>query len=312
MGSEAPKTQDGTYRRGRFAPSPSGPLHLGSLYTAVASFLDARHQGGEWLLRIEDVDGTRTRPGAESAILSTLEAFGLEWDGPILRQSERTEAYEAALARLRAQGRLYACRCSRSDLTRAGASEHGAYPGYCRDLHLESTALPDTPVALRFRRVPAHASVRIDDRLQGVFEEAVDRSVGDFILKRRDGFVSYQLAVVVDDAHQGITDVVRGRDLLDNTPRQRLLQEALGLPTPTTLHVPLILEGKDKLSKSHQALPADPARAPELLSRILQLLAIPMPKELQHAAVHRQLEAAIELWNPERLRGVIDISYDLL
>lgn len=293
-------------RRGRFAPSPSGPLHVGSLYTAVASFLDARQQGGEWLVRIEDVDGTRTRRAAEASILATLEAFGLEWDGPILRQSERRASYAEAIRTLEATGRVYACRCSRSDLARAGEAKSSAYPGTCRNLGLDPEEADAHTLSLRFK-LPANSRVQVHDRLQPAFEEAVDQTVGDFIVKRRDGYFSYQLAVVVDDAYQGITDVVRGRDLLDNTARQRLLQQALSLDSPTTLHLPLVVDADQKLSKSHQALPADAGRAPELMSLLLRELRVPMPMSLSRAPIKEQLALAITLWNPINLQGIKSI-----
>ena len=221
--------------RGRFAPSPTGPLHFGSLVAAVASWLDARAAGGEWLLRIEDLDAARTVAGMADDILRTLEAFGLHWDGEVAWQSRRTDLYEAALARLRAAHLVYRCRCSRREVSDSGLSgpEGPIYPGTCRALRL-----PEAVEAAE-RMIAAEAPLAFEDRVQGRIEQSVARDIGDFVLKRRDGRHAYQLAVVVDDAAQGITDVVRGADLLWSTPRQIALQRALGYPTPRYLHVPV-------------------------------------------------------------------------
>ncbi|WP_045760560.1 tRNA glutamyl-Q(34) synthetase GluQRS [Xanthomonas albilineans] len=245
--------------RGRFAPSPTGPLHLGSLLAAFGSWLLARHAGGEWLLRIEDVDRQRIIPGAAERQLASLRACGLEPDGPVLRQSERETAYQGALQQLRQSGQAFACSCSRSDLAAQGGVHH-------RCVATQTRPRP----ALRLRVAPGTASVvAFDDGLRGTLTQDVHAEVGDVVLLRADGCWAYQLAVVVDDAAQGITDVVRGADLLDSTPRQILLQRALGLPTPRYLHLPLLL-GADgrKLSKSDAALPlddADPLRALRLV-----------------------------------------------
>jgi glutamyl-Q tRNA(Asp) synthetase len=232
--------------RGRFAPSPTGPLHAGSLVAALASWLDARAHGGIWLVRIEDVDTPRCIPGADHLILQQLAACGLVSDGPVVWQSRREALYQAALDRLIAQGDAYPCACSRQDIERAllasGAprERHQAavYPGTCRPERggLQGRA----PRAWRFR-VPDAARVDWTDRRLGPQSQDVARAVGDFILRRADGLWAYQLAVVVDDAAQGITHVVRGEDLADNTPRQILLQRALGLDTPAYRHTPLVL-----------------------------------------------------------------------
>jgi glutamyl-Q tRNA(Asp) synthetase len=252
-------------------------------------------------VRIEDVDRTREVPGAAADILRTLEAFGLLWDGPVLYQSRRGEAYAEALGRLSAAGLTYECSCSRAERAVDGAE--GRYPGTCR----AGPKRRDAPLATRFRTEGA-GEVAIEDRLQGRYTEAVEAVAGDFALKRRDGFWSYQLAVVVDDAFQGITDVVRGLDLLDNTPRQRLLQAALGLRAPRTLHLPLLVERDgEKLSKSRRALAVDPALAPAALTEVLSLLRHAPPPELQQAPVAEQLEWAIQRWNPSLLHGVREI-----
>lgn len=232
--------------RGRFAPSPTGPLHFGSLLAALGSWLFARRAGGQWLLRIEDLDPPREVAGAARRQLRTLAAFGLEHDGDIAWQHARGALYQDALERLLASGHAFACHCSRSALAETGGVHR----------HCVATA-PRPDPALRFR-VPPGARVAFDDAIQGPQAQDVGEAVGDFVLRRADGPWAYQLAVVVDDAAQGITDVVRGADLLDSTPRQILLQRALGLPTPRYAHLPLVLdEDGRKLSKSLAARPVD-------------------------------------------------------
>ncbi|MCM3565173.1 tRNA glutamyl-Q(34) synthetase GluQRS [Hydrogenophaga intermedia] len=266
--------------RGRFAPSPTGPLHAGSLVAALASWLDARAHQGVWLVRIEDVDGPRCVPGADRLILDQLTACGLVSDEPVQWQSMRGDAYEAALQRLVAQGDAYPCACSRQDielaLLAAGTprERHQAaiYPGTCRP---ERGGLRGRPArAWRFR-APLRARVDWADRRLGPQTQDVARAVGDFIIKRADGLWAYQLAVVVDDAAQGITHVVRGEDLADNTARQILLQRALGLTTPAYLHTPLVLgPNGEKLSKQNgaQALAlGDPVVALNAAARVLDL-----------------------------------------
>jgi glutamyl-Q tRNA(Asp) synthetase len=285
--------------RGRFAPSPTGPLHFGSLVAAIASWLDARHARGQWLVRIEDVDETRTVPGAADDILRALEAFGLQWDGEVAWQSRRKPLYEAALARLRAAGLAYRCRCSRKEIADSGLRgiEGAVYPGTCRALGL---AL-DVHGADRFR-VRA-GPVELDDRVQGRLVQDVARDVGDFVLKRRDGLHAYQLAVVVDDAEQGIDHVVRGADLLLSTPRQILLQQALGLPTPAYLHFPVAANAAgEKLSKQTLAAPVDTQRAGPLVAGALAFLGQPAPP----AATPREMLAwAARAWDPGRIpKGV--------
>ena len=243
--------------RGRFAPSPTGPLHAGSLVAALASWLDARAHGGQWLVRIEDVDGPRCPPGMDQVILGQLATLGLVPDEPPVWQSRRGERYQAALDRLIASGHVYGCACTRAEIAAAVGprARHGelVYPGTCRP---ENGGTNGRPVrAWRFR-----AEGRIDwqDRRLGAQSQDLETEVGDFVLKRADGLWAYQLAVVVDDAEQGITDVVRGEDLADNTPRQIALQRALGLPTPRYLHTPLVLavDGQ-KLSKQNGAAALD-------------------------------------------------------
>jgi glutamyl-Q tRNA(Asp) synthetase len=271
-----------TYR-GRFAPSPTGALHAGSMVAALASWLDARAHQGRWLVRIEDVDTPRCESGAEQRILQQLTDCGLSPDEPPLRQSQRGALYQQALDRLITQGKAYPCRCSRKDIEAVWLqrgvqkSRHQAlaYPGTCRDSPPPAHAACDHehPLAWRFR-VPA-TLLHWEDRRLGPQQQCVDEQVGDFILKRADGLWSYQLAVVVDDADQGITHVVRGEDLADNTPRQCLLQDALGLPRPQYLHSPLVLNALgEKLSKQNQAPAVDtrqPLTALREAAQVLQL-----------------------------------------
>jgi len=255
---------------GRFAPSPSGPLHAGSLVAALASWLDARAHGGRWLLRIEDVDTPRTVPGAAERIMAQLEALGLSWDGEIMWQSRRGDAYQAAFDSLAARGLIYGCGCTRREIAdsalrgqaQPGADGERPYPGTCRH------GLPAGREARAWRvRLPDGVE-RFEDRWLGPQEQDVARAVGDMALRRADGLWAYQLAVVVDDAAQGVTDVVRGADLLSSTARQRMLGRLLGLPPVRYLHVPLILDAGSglKLSKQNGAPPVDTGAPLEALS----------------------------------------------
>ena len=277
---------------GRFAPSPTGSLHLGSLVAALGSYLDARAHGGRWLLRMEDLDRERVVPGAAAQMLRTLESFALQWDGPIEYQSRLTAHYAAALARLRALGLTFECSCSRRELT-----GEGGYPGTCR-----AGPTRPGPTATRLR-VPDR-TLTFTDRLQGgcAFELA---ERGDVILRRRDGAFAYQLAAVVDDARQQVTDVVRGADLLDSTPWQITLQQALGLPRPRYAHLPLVTEPDGtKLAKSRRSVALDPPRAPELLVSALELLGQEPMVELKFESAPAILSWAIAHWQPERMAGV--------
>lgn len=255
--------------RGRFAPTPSGALHFGSLVAALASYLEARSHAGEWLLRIEDIDPPRVVMGAGAGIQRSLAAHGFEWDGEVRQQSRRREAYQSALARLVDAGEVYACDCSRkriSELARPGV-DGLVYPGTCRGRDANAAG------ALRLRL--AAGRVVFHDALLGHVACDVARECGDFVLKRADGVFSYQFAVVVDDAEQGITHVVRGADLLTSTPRQILLQRALGYPTPGYLHLPVVLDARGfKLSKQTLAAPlldAEPLPALRQAGRFLGL-----------------------------------------
>ena len=265
---------------GRFAPSPTGPLHFGSLVAAVASWLDARAAGGRWRLRIEDLDRPRVQPGAADEILRTLEALGLVWDGEVLYQSRRTALYREALERLRAH--TYWCGCSRREIADSSLSlaADGAriYPGSCR----AGLAAGRTARALRVR-VPGD-EIRFVDRVQGPQAQVLARDVGDFVLYRADGLFAYQLAVVVDDAAQAVSDVVRGADLLDSTARQIHLQRLLGVATPRYLHVPIALDERgEKLSKQTGAQPVDARRPAEALAAALRFLGQPAATTLEEA-----------------------------
>ena len=257
---------------GRFAPSPTGPLHFGSLVAALASWLDARAANGRWLVRMEDLDRPRVQPGAAEEILRALERLGLEWDGEVEYQSRRAALYQAALEQIRAHS--YWCCCTRREIADSalGLASDGAaiYPGTCR------RGLPPgkPPRALRLR-VDA-STIAFVDRVQGRREQVLSRDVGDFVLYRADGQFAYQLAVVVDDAAQGVTDVVRGADLIDSTARQIFLQRLLGLRTPRYLHVPVAVNAAgEKLSKQTGAEPLDLSRPEQELRRALAFLGQP-------------------------------------
>ncbi len=295
-------TATDSVRTGRFAPSPTGALHLGSLATAVASFLDARHRGGRWLLRMEDLDSARAVPGAADEILRTLEALGLAWDGPVAYQSQRLALYQDAIAGLQESGLAYPCSCSRRDL--GATDDAGGYPGTCR-----SGPTKPAPYAMRFRADLSPAGPFID-RLQGPVD--IDASaLGDPIIRRRDGLHAYQLAVVVDDADQGVTDVVRGSDLLPSTCWQRSLQRALGLPEPSYAHLPLVCEpGGAKLSKSTRSVRAGAGAAAEQLWRVLSLLRQSPPPELAGASLPELWDWAISHWRLGALRTVASLSAD--
>lgn len=267
--------------RGRFAPSPTGRLHLGSLLTAVGSWLRARSRGGDWIVRIEDLDPPREVPGSAAGILETLARFGMVSDETVVHQSDRTELYQAALDRLIDQGDAYRCACTRNDLL----PFDGIHPSACL-----RPRRPGVPTAWRLR-VPAEEIGFVDGRF-GMQVQHLARDVGDFVLKRSDGWHAYQLAVVVDDAGQAISEVVRGADLLDSTPRQILLQRRLGLPVPAYLHLPLVLDADGrKLSKQDRALPVDPGDPLPALSAVLQRLGFP---ELRASTASSLLQAALD------------------
>lgn len=293
--------------RGRFAPSPTGPLHFGSLLAAAGSWLDARAHSGEWLLRIEDLDPPREPPGAADEILRALEHFGLHWDGEVWFQSRRQAAYDEALATLSAAGWSYPCRCSRKDVAdanaRLGSPDVRRYPGTCRALR-PAQAGRSRVVRVRTETEP----LTVADRLQGEFSQVLERDVGDFVLRRREGFIAYQLAVVVDDHAQGVTDIVRGIDLLDSTPRQIWLQRLLGLAAPRYMHLPVVAApGGEKLSKQTGAAAIDARRAPELAWRVLCALGQAPPTELRGAAARDLWDWGARHWRPQQLAGIRSI-----
>ena len=280
--------------RGRFAPSPTGPLHFGSLVAAVGSYLSARAQGGAWLVRMEDLDPPREAKGAADDILRTLEAYGFEWDGEILHQSRRRDAYEAALDVLRQQDALYACGCTRKEI--ADSSVHGiegpVYPGTCR----AGLAAGRGARALRVRT--DKTVIEFDDRVQGKQQSRLESEIGDFVVRRADGFHAYQLAVVVDDAEQGITEIVRGADLLASTPRQIHLQRLLGLPAPGYLHLPAVLNAQgEKLSKQTQAEPLARIDPVPVLWQALAFLGQSPPPEWRSATRADFWAAAAARWS---------------
>ena len=282
--------------RGRFAPSPTGPLHFGSLVAALASFLDARAHGGEWLVRMEDVDTTRNVPGAADMILTTLEAFGFEWDGPVLWQTDRSEAYAEALERLKQAGLAYGCACSRKEIADSAclpAIDGGlVYPGTCR------AGMAGGRAARAWRLRVGLEEMAFEDRLQGHIVQVLERDVGDFVLRRADGLFAYQLAVTVDDDFQGISDIVRGADLLASTPRQLWLQRCLGFATPSYAHLPVVGNAAgEKLSKQTLAPALDAGRAAELLVKALSFLGQPVPSGLSRATVGEVWSWARESWS---------------
>ena len=271
---------------GRFAPSPSGPLHFGSVVSALGSYLDARAQGGRWLVRIDDLDPPRIEAGASRSILTALEALALEWDGPALYQSTRDTAYGQALAQLQAAGMIYRCRCSRKEV---GA---GPYPGHCRDAGLGAD---DGRLAWRVR--VDDEPIVVADLLQGSYRQSLASHCGDFVVRRADGVYAYHLAVVVDDAWSSVNQVTRGSDLLESTPRQIYLQRLLGLATPRYAHLPVVLDAHgDKLSKQTYAPAVVPADAARMLFHALDFLGCAPPRELRGAAPAELLAWAVPRW----------------
>ena len=288
--------------RGRFAPSPTGPLHLGSLVAALASWLEARSRGGEWLVRMEDLDRGRARTAHADAMLRGLEHFGLFWDGPVLYQSARDAAYALAMEQINREGLIYPCTCTRSDLNLAQPGVEGpVYPGTCRD----APPLRAQRHSLRLR--VEHTEIAFTDRIQGRCVQQLAHDVGDFILRRADGLFAYQLAVVVDDATQQITDIVRGADLLNSTPRQIHLQRLLNLPTPGYAHVPVLTSaGGRKLSKQETFDPITASRPEVALRRALELLGQDPPIQIdQRDAL---LEWAHQHWDMGRVPRVREVG----
>lgn len=280
---------------GRFAPSPTGLLHIGSLLTAVASYADVRSNGGKWLVRMEDLDPPREMPGAASHILHTLEAFGFEWDGEVAYQSRRYALYEETLCRLQTDGLVYPCHCSRKDW-QAGArrgADGFVYNGRCRHPDQRS-ALQGKQPAWRIR-VPDRI-IGFSDGIVGGYAQNLARDIGDFVLLRADGYWAYQLAVVADDAEQGVTHIVRGQDLLVSTPRQIYLQQCLGVPTPQYAHLPLLTNAQgQKWSKQTLAPVLDLNRREQLLRQVFRYLKLPEAPETDRPA--ELLDWAVAHWD---------------
>ena len=275
---------------GRFAPSPTGPLHLGSLVSAIGSWLTARRAGGRWLLRFDDLDIARNVPGAEKSICGELRRLGLEWDGPVLRQSADTTPYLHALDVLREAGHAFACACSRSALV------DGIYPGTCRD------GMPDGVHERSLRLRVDDQPVAFDDAVQGRFEQRLRTQVGDFVIRRADGIVAYHLATVVDDARAGVSDVIRGADLLESTPRQIALQLALELTTPRYAHLPVVIDRNGaKLSKQTGAADTRERDAATLWDTALRLLGHPPPTTLRGAPAAALRDWALHNWSLQRV-----------
>lgn len=285
---------------GRFAPSPTGPLHLGSLVAAMASYLDAKAHHGAWLVRVEDLDRDRNVAGIDQHILASLQRCGMQWDGDVTWQTRRTGLYDVALEQLVARGAAYPCSCSRREIAdsqlRLGQSGAGlVYPGTCRN----GLAAGKTARAMRLRVPDApDDAYSFDDRLIGVTRQHLARDVGDFVIRRTDGYWAYQLAVVVDDAAQGVTDVVRGADLLDSTPRQLFLQQVLDLPHPQYLHVPVVANADgEKLSKQTGALAFDTGGDPQaLVASALIPAARFLGLEVQASSIPAFWQATIPAW----------------
>lgn len=294
---------------GRFAPSPTGPLHFGSIIAAVGSYLSARAVGGRWLLRIEDVDAPRTVAGAADDILRTLTRFGFAWDGPVVWQSARAAVYRDAFEALLAGGHVFACACTRKEVADSALARDGSrrYPGTCRD------GLPPGREARAWRLRVAPGMIGFDDAVQGHLEENVAEEAGDFVLLRADGLFAYQLAVVIDDADAGVTEVVRGADLLDSTPRQILLQRLLGLPTPRYAHLPVASNtAGEKLSKQTLARAVADRRPQQVVVDALAFLGQGPPDGLADSSLDTVWAWAQANWSMRqvpRLRSISTSAY---
>ena len=287
---------------GRFAPSPSGPLHFGSLVAALASYLDARAHHGKWLVRMEDIDPPREQPKAADRILKALDVYGLHWDDSVLFQSDRSEAYDQAINTLLREEKLYPCTCTRKKL----AGLDGVYPGYCRNQRV----IPSQPHSLRL--LCSSSIIQFQDRIQG--DQSFDLStLGDFILKRKDGLYAYQLAVCVDDNFQGVTHIVRGVDILDSTPRQLYLQNQLHYPHPVYAHVPVITQNNgNKLSKQNHA-PAIPLNNPRpLIIKALTAFGLKPEPDLLMNSVEEILSWGTKNWSMRNMAGKKEILQDSL
>ena len=291
-----------TIYRGRFAPTPSGPLHFGSMVAAVGSYLDAKSHGGTWALRIDDLDPPRVAPGSVDSIFRCLEQFQMSWDGEVVYQSARMGAYQAALDQLRTRGIIYACACSRKEIGDAGLDglDGPIYPGTCRE------GLPPGREARAWRVRTGESAIEFVDLLQGWVRQDLERETGDFVLFRADQVFAYHLACAVDDSAQDITHVVRGTDLMASTPRQIYLQRLLGLHTPEYLHLPIALNAAgEKLSKQTLANPVEPDRAPGILADVLRFLEHAPPDEVSADGVSALWRWALEHWRRDRLPAVL-------
>ncbi len=275
--------------KGRFAPSPTGPVHFGTLIAAVGSYLQTKKNRGEWLIRMEDVDTTRTVKGSDVEILTTLEAFGFEWDGDIIYQSEQTDHYQHALEQLIDQSLVFPCVCSRKQLAKTGSD---IYPGTCRE-----RKLPEKKEhALRL--TAKDITIEFNDIVMGKQSQNMEQQCGDFVIKRRDGLFAYQLAVAVDDALQNITEIVRGSDLLDSTPRQIYLQQLLAYPTPAYCHLPLAVDSDgNKISKSEGATKVDIKNREKLVCSVLEFLGQNPPADLSDSGINDIWSWALEHWD---------------
>ena len=290
--------------RGRFAPSPTGPLHFGSLVAAVGSYLNIKSRGGQWLVRIEDLDPPREQAGAADSILRTLEAFGLEWDEPVVYQGQRSDLYEEAIQLLGEKGLTYYCQCSRKEIADdvVPGIDGPRYAGTCRNRNLGPR---DTSLRIK---VPDEI-FSFEDAVQGALGQNLQRDIGDIVIRRRDGLYSYQLAVVVDDAAQGITEVCRGTDLIQSTPRQVYLQQVLGLPTPQYVHLPVAVnEHGQKLSKQTFAAPVPETGNPSQLARALHFLGQTLPAELVGAPTAELTKWGVDYWDLSAVPRTLAIS----
>ena len=286
---------------GRFAPSPTGPLHFGSLLAAVVGFVDARAHQGRWLLRMEDLDPPREPAGAAGEILSQLWQLSLEWDGEVLYQSSRLGAYEDTVKSLGERGLCYPCDCTRRQVKAMGS----VYNGRCRT----RTAPPGGDSGLRLKT--ESVTIGFDDLIQGPYQQNIEQEAGDFIIRRKDTLFAYQLAVVVDDAFQQISHVIRGYDLIDSTPRQIFLQRLLGFSTPRYGHIPVIVnESGRKLSKQHFAEPVDIGNGPRLIHQALKFLGLNPPAIQQSAEPREQLDWALRNWDIQAVPKLANIPQD--
>lgn len=283
-----------TIYKGRFAPTPSGPAHLGTILAAIGSYLQARSMGGEWHIRIDDIDPPREVAGAADSILATLEKYGLEWDGAVVYQSQRHAAYETALQRLISSGQAYPCGCSRKDIESvAKAGPNGMiYPGTCRD----GLSADKQPRAVRLRT--EDQAITVADRVQGDYTLHIEQEVGDFVIRRADGLYAYHLATVVDDALDGFTEIVRGQDLLSITPQQIYLQQKLGYPTPDYMHLPLLVDANNKkLCKRFGAAAVDDMPQATVLGLIFSSLGLPVDDDILQTDHETRWQWAVSQWN---------------